>query len=60
MNRFAMLRLAVKCLRGNTEAYYKQALLDMVLVTMSPSACANAVFTALEINPDPKYWRFTR
>lgn len=60
MRRFTLLRLAVKFLRRYQHPLVQEALLDNVLRTMGPKTCANAVFTALKLNPDPSYWHFTR
>jgi len=60
MKRITLLRGVVGFLRQHQHPLVQQVVLDEVLRTMSPKTCANAVFTALELNPNPSYWRFTR
>ena len=60
MRRFTKLRGVIKFLRQHQHPLVEEMILDSVLLTMAPQTCANAVFTALQINPDPSYWRFTR
>ncbi len=59
MRRFTILRNVIGFLRKQAHPLVEEILLDQVLQSMSSKACANAVFTALAINPDPSYWRFT-
>ena len=59
MRRFTMLRSAVSFLRQNHNPMVQYMVLHEVLRTMSPKACANAVFTALAINSDTSHWHFT-
>lgn len=60
MRRFTKLRGVISFLRQHQHPLVEEMILDSVLQTMSPQTCANAVFTALKINPDPSYWRFTK
>lgn len=59
MRRFTLLRSVVEFLRKETYPLVQDMVLDEVLRTMKPQTCANAVHTALAINPDPSYWNFT-
>lgn len=59
MQRFTLLRGVIVFLRQQAHPLVQLMVLNEVLRTMKPQACANAVFTALAINPDTSHWNFT-